>query len=347
MATPKVALTLAVARGNDQQLAGVFALLADRHDRDADVRDQSTLMATWSDKHIALLEPMIKRYGRTVSERPERLRAAMFAGTRIGSLGLLDDLKDTALMVQEQELTWTALDEAAQELRDKELLNIVRECKEETTRQLTWLKSRQKEMAGMTLTVSAAPMAELRASLPKHASLVAIPDPIWAPVAVALLALAVGVPAILVGLQPWLTPSLGPTAFLQTTMPAHPSSRLWNTVLGHLGGLIAGFAGVALFNAGNDPVVLVDHTLTLARLGAAVVALALTMIVGALLRANHPPAAATTLIVALGSLSQPNAVMAFLIGLAILAMVGEVVRRLRLGELSWGRMKVRQREAAG
>jgi len=347
MGTPKVALTLAVARGNDQQLAGVFALLADRHDREADVRDQSTLMATWSHKHLALLEPMVKRYGKTVSERAETLRSALFNGTRVGSLGLMMDLKDTALLVHEQELTWTALEEAAQELRDTELLSIVRECKEETTRQQTWLKSRLKEMAGMTLTVTAAPMAELRASVPKHASLVAIPDPLWAPVAIALLALAVGVPAVLVGLQPWLTPSLGPTAFLQATMPAHPSSRLWNTVIGHVGGLIAGFAGVALFNAWNDPVVLVNHELTPARLGAAVVALALTMVIGALLRANHPPAAATTLIVALGSLSTPNAVLAFLIGLGIIAVVGEVVRRLRLGEPSWGRMKVRQREAAG
>jgi len=93
--------------------------------------------------------------------------------------------------------------------------------------------------------------------------------------------------------------------------------------------------------------VLTAHELTPARLGAATVALALTMLLGILMRASHPPAAATTLIVALGSMKEPQAVLAFFIGLAILAVVGEVVRRLRLGQPSWGRTKAQQRAASG
>jgi HPP family protein len=166
---------------------------------------------------------------------------------------------------------------------------------------------------------------------------------VWAPVAVALLTLAVGVPALLVGMQPWLLPSLGPTAFLQVMMPAQPSSRLYNVVVGHAGGLVAGFAGVALFNAWNDPVVLTDHQLTAGRLAASTVAMALSILLGVLLRAAHPPAAATVLLVSLGSLREPQQVIAFAIGLAIIAVVGEIVRRLRLGEWSWGRSKVPQR----
>src|SRR5215212_5481441 len=329
MAKLKVAHMLAVARGNEQQLFGVFALLADRHAREADVRDEGTMLAGWSQEHVELLEPFVKKYGKVVSERPERLRSAVLSGTRVGGLGLLIDLKDAALMVFEQELTWTALDEAAQELRYGDLLDVVTKCQMQTTRQLQWLKTRYKETSGQALTIMADPRAELAASIPKHLSVVAMPDPLWAPIAVALLALAVGVPALLVGLQPWLTPSLGPTAFLQAALPAHPAARLWNTVVGHTGGLIAGFVGVALFNAWNDPAVLTAHELTPARLGAATVALALTMLLGILMRASHPPAAATTLIVALGSMKEPQAIIAFFIGLAILAVVGEVVRRLR------------------
>lgn len=44
---------------------------------------------------------------------------------------------------------------------------------------------------------------------------IGVPDIVWAPLAAALLMLIVG----LIGLiahQPWLFPSLGPTAFLQT-----------------------------------------------------------------------------------------------------------------------------------
>src|SRR4051794_14318580 len=92
----KMALALAVARGNEQQLVSAFALLADRHDREADIRDQSTMMAAWSKEHIELLDPFVERYGKTVSERPEKLRSALLSGTRMGGLGVLMDLKDVA-----------------------------------------------------------------------------------------------------------------------------------------------------------------------------------------------------------------------------------------------------------
>jgi hypothetical protein len=187
------------------------------------------------------------------------------------------------------------------------------------------------------------PKTELEASIPKHLSVVAIPDPVWGPVAVALLTLAVGVPAILVGFQPWLLPSLGPTAFLQAALPAHPTARLWNVLLGHGGGVLAGFAGVALFNAWNDPVVLTDHTLSVGRLGASVVAMALLMLIGGLLRASHPPAAATVLLITLGSVTDQTQLIAFAIGLAILAVAGELLRRLRLGGMSWGAGKAKDR----
>jgi hypothetical protein len=341
--SPKLALALAVARGTEQQLADAFALLADRHAREADVRDQGTLMAGWSAKHVEALEPAIHKYGKTVSERPERLRSALLSGTRVGGLGLLLDLKDMALLVQEMQLTWTALNEAAQELRDEALLDVVKNSGEETTKQLEWLKSRFKELAGQALTVDADPKSEILASVPKHLSVVALPDPIWGPLAVALLTLGVGLPAVLVGFQPWLLPSLGPTALLQAALPAHPTARLWNVVVGHGGGVLAGFAGVALFNAWNDPVVLTDHTLTVGRLGASVVAMAALMLLGGLLRASHPPAAATVLLITLGSLKDQRQLITFAIGLAILALAGEVVRRLRLGAWSWGEGKANKR----
>jgi hypothetical protein len=147
-------------------------------------------------------------------------------------------------------------------------------------------------------------------------------------------------------MQPWLLPSLGPTAFLQAAMPAHPSARLYNVVGGHLGGVAAGFVGLWLFNAWNDPIVLQSGQMTEGRLGAAVVALALTMLVGMLLRASHPPAAATTLLVALGSLRTAQQLEALFIGLAILAVVGELIRRIRLGQPSWGRTKAAERARA-
>jgi len=347
MASPKIALVLATARGNEQQLVSVFALMADRHQREADIRDESTMMANWSKQHLELLAPFVEKYGRTVSERPERLRSVLLSGTRMGGIGTLMDLKDVTLLIQEQALTWTALNEAAQALRDAELLDVVKRCSEETERQLEWFKGRFKQMAAQAIVIDADPMLETRGSLPKHLSAVALPDPVWAPVAVVVLTLAVGVPAILAGLQPWLLPSLGPTAFLQAMMPAQPSSRMYNVVVGHVGGLVSGFFAVWLFNVWNDPVVLTDHKLTVGRLAASTLAMALSMLVGILARGSHPPAAATVLLITLGSMKDQQQVIAFAIGLIIVAVVGEIVRRLRLGEWSWGRGKVAQRTASG
>jgi hypothetical protein len=344
---PKVALALAIAAGNERQLSDAFALLADRHAREADVRDQATLMAKWSAEHIELLAPMTEKYGKAVSERPERLRSALLSGTRVGGLGLLMDLKDVSLLLHEQELTWESLWEAAQALKDEEFVSIVERARDQTNRQQQWLKSRMKESAGQVLTVAADPRAEIQASVPKHLSLVSLPDPVWSPIAVAALTLAVGVPALLFGMQPWLLPSLGPSAFLQAALPAHPAARLYNVVVGHGGAVISGFAAVWLLNAWNEPVVLTDHVLTPVRLTASVLAMALSMLLGILLRASHPPAAATVLLITLGSLSTQDQLIALAIGVGIVGVVGELVRRLRLGQPSWGRAKAAARASSG
>ena len=344
---PKVAFTLAVLRGTERQLADAFAMLADKHARDAAIRDMSALMAAWSARHVESLEPLVKKYGRGASERPERLRSALFAGTRLGGLGALQDLQDVSLLVTEAEMGWTQLKEAGQALRDQEMLDIVEKGSEENTRQLQWVKTMVKELSAETLTIMADPMAEFRASIPKHLSVVAMPDPIWAPIAVALLTLAVGVPALLFGMQPWLLPSLGPTAFLQTAVPAHPSARLYNVLVGHAGGVIAALIGLWLFNAWNEPVVLSDQHLSALRLGASMVAMLLSMLMGILLRASHPPAAATVLLITLGSIRTQEQLIALAIGVVIIGVVGEVVRRLRLGQPSWGRMKAAARSSTG
>jgi hypothetical protein len=344
---PKVAFTLAVLRGTERQLADAFALLADKHSRDAAIRDMATLMSAWSARHVESLEPFVKRYGKGASERPERLRSALFAGTRIGGLGLLQDMQDISLLVTEAELVWTELKEAASALRDSEMLDAIGKATEENSRQLQWVKTMVKELSAEALTITADPMAEVRASIPNQLSVVALPDPIWSPIAVALLTLAVGVPALLFGMQPWLLPSLGPTAFLQTALPAHPTARLYNVLVGHAGGVVAALIGLWVFNAWNEPVVLVDQKLTALRLGASMIALLLSMLTGILLRASHPPAAATVLLITLGSMKTQEQLIALAIGVVIIGVAGELVRRLRLGEPSWGRVKAEARSSTG
>jgi hypothetical protein len=132
--------------------------------------------------------------------------------------------------------------------------------------------------------------------------------------------------------QVWLFPSLGPTAFLQTETPGEKPARFYNTTVGHLIGLLAGLGAVLVFAAG-DPPVFTAHALTWGRVLASVAAVALTSLGGHLLKAQHPPAAATTLLITLGGFRPTlHDMLAIVVGVLLVAVVGELFRRLRAGE---------------
>lgn len=127
-----------------------------------------------------------------------------------------------------------------------------------------------------------------------------------------------------------MVPSLGPTAYVQAETPAHPSAKFYHVVVGHGIGLVAGFLSVGLFAAWHDPVLLTDHQLTLPRVLAATLASILTLLVCLSVKASHPPAGATTLLVALGSVVSAPAALSLAVGAVLIGLLGEWLRRLRL-----------------
>jgi CBS-domain-containing membrane protein len=156
-----------------------------------------------------------------------------------------------------------------------------------------------------------------------------------------LLTFLIGILSLLFG-RLWLFPSLGPTIFLQTSKPADPSARFYNTAIGHALGALAGFAGVFLFGAYDDPVALIDKQLTAGRMGAAIVAIAFTLLLTLLARADHPPAGATTLLVALGSIQSLQDIFALAVGVIIAALSGELVRLMRTNKAAHISVKPRK-----
>ncbi|HET7829513.1 MAG TPA: HPP family protein, partial [Candidatus Limnocylindrales bacterium] len=108
-----------------------------------------------------------------------------------------------------------------------------------------------------------------------------MPDALWGPVVAAVLILVVGALGVVAG-SPWLVPSLGPTAVLIAVTPLHPTARPWNTVVGHLGGVLAGALAVTAFGAWAAPTVMGDHVLVAARVLAATLAIALTLVIGSM-----------------------------------------------------------------
>lgn len=160
-----------------------------------------------------------------------------------------------------------------------------------------------------------------------------IPDWIWAPLVSGGLMLLVGSLG-LVAHQPWIFPSLGPTAFLQAEQPDVPFARFYNTVIGHFIGVCTGFLAVFVFGANSAPGVLATGEMTGVRVAAAVLAVTLNMLFGILLNASHPPAAATTLLVSLGGFKPTiHDVLTIAIGVLIVAAFGEGFRRLRVQQI--------------
>lgn len=149
----------------------------------------------------------------------------------------------------------------------------------------------------------------------------------WSSAVAAGLILVVGLTAYLAG-EPWLFPSLGPTAYLLASYPDLPSSRPYNCLVGHFVGIASGFAALAIFNAWDSPIVPLNDV-SLPRLGAATLAVGLTVLVNHLLRSGHPPAAATTLLIALGALQGAWSPGIIAMGVVLLVGAGEGLKQLR------------------
>jgi hypothetical protein len=130
---------------------------------------------------------------------------------------------------------------------------------------------------------------------------------------------------------PWLFPSLGPTLAIQTEAPSHVVARPWNVVAGHLIGAAVGIASVWATGAVHEPAVNVAHAVSTARFVAAIVAMFASMALQALARASHPPAQATTLLIALGALeADAHGALVLVAGVVQVAILGEAARRMRL-----------------
>lgn len=141
-----------------------------------------------------------------------------------------------------------------------------------------------------------------------------------------LIALAVSGLAAYLTKQPSLFPSLGPVALLFFEQPMSAGSSPRNTLIGYLVAVLAGASCLALFGLLDDPSILIEGV-TLPRIGAAALSLAFTGAVLLLLRASHPPAGATVLIVSLGLLTTPSEMAMILVGVVILTVAGWVINR--------------------
>jgi CBS-domain-containing membrane protein len=141
--------------------------------------------------------------------------------------------------------------------------------------------------------------------------------------------IAIGVMSLLalVTGEPFIFPSLGPTAFLLFYTPLLAAACPRNTIDGHAIGAAAGYLALMIFGLTNSPPALATSVIG-ARVGAAALSLGLTSGAMVLARVPHPPAGATTLIVSLGIFHEPRQLVILMIAVVLLVVQGFVINRL-------------------
>ncbi len=321
---------------SERLLADALLLVSDRHSQDADVRDIARTIAAWSVDHVDILDHFGKKYGVALTKQPDQLRAALFHDPRVGGVGMVEDLHDLALLAHNVKLLWTELGQAARQLFDHDLEQTCDQASTQTDRQIKWTLTRIKAATPQAYVVPTDKVHEFEASVPRTVSAAALPDALWSPIAALAVLGIVGAGSLIAG-QPWLLPSLGPSAYLVAVDWAHPSARPYNTILGHAIGLGAGFAMVGAFGAFNDPSPLASGPLTVARVAAASLSVPITIALALPLKADHPPAGATALLVALGGIKTGRQAIGLMIGACLLGFAGVAFRLLRSGR--WRRKK--------
>jgi CBS domain-containing membrane protein len=138
--------------------------------------------------------------------------------------------------------------------------------------------------------------------------------------------IAIGLVAALTK-QPFLFPSLGPTAIMLYADPLRKGSSPRHVLIGHGLGAASGYFALAVTGLLAAPF---GSTISIERMMAAAIALGLTSALMILTRTEHAPAGATTLIVALGILPRLLDFLFLMAAVALITLMALIVNR------AWG-----------
>lgn len=122
-------------------------------------------------------------------------------------------------------------------------------------------------------------------------------------------------------------PSLGPTAILFFVTPKAESSRPRNALIGHAIGIVCGYLALVVTGLTQAPPI-IDGEVTTARVVAASLALAFTGAIMVAAKTPHAPAGATTLIVALGFITEPVSLVVIEVAVVLLVLQAWVLNKL-------------------
>ncbi|MFI7502855.1 hypothetical protein ACIBVL_31150 [Streptomyces sp. NPDC049687] len=157
--TAGVTAVLRALHDGERALERDLLAAAERHRPDHGVHHVATDLARWSHEHTAGLAEYGRGRGVDLSGQHAfgvlaglREKTAEALGRRPEpGLLLLHDLRDLQLAAARNSLHWEMLGQAAQALRDEELLALVSSCHPQTLRQMRWTNTMIKEQAPQLL----------------------------------------------------------------------------------------------------------------------------------------------------------------------------------------------------
>ena len=127
--------------------------------------------------------------------------------------------------------------------------------------------------------------------------------------------------------EPLVFPSLGATAFLFFETPMAEVASPRNTIIGHGVGAVVAYGWLQVFGLVGEPSAIATE-FTAGRVACVALSLACTGGILRLLRAAHPPAGATTVIVSIGLLTTARQLGVLGAGVLLLALSAWLLNRL-------------------
>jgi hypothetical protein len=146
-----IGLYLLMVKDSETELNDAFLAASAHHRQEPDMEEICRLLASWSRQKASSTERFINKYGGKHDRGAKKLYSELFQGPRRGGLAFLRDLHDLWLLATEAQICWTLLAQSAQALHDTDLIETCLQNKEQSARQIAWLKTRSKQAAPQTL----------------------------------------------------------------------------------------------------------------------------------------------------------------------------------------------------
>jgi len=150
---PYLADYIGLLLASEDRLILGWEKLSKAHPGTPDIGQQSTLFMTWSSENAAAIRPYVMKYGERQEGEPEALDHALPIGRPETGFGLMRDLLDLWLMVNESFVSTAVLIQGTRALGDRELEKSLAAVQARNERQRSWLLTRIRQAAPQTLAV--------------------------------------------------------------------------------------------------------------------------------------------------------------------------------------------------